>query len=472
MSRNIKLSELINPTARQSEFLLALDRYKYLLYGGAKSGGKSYILRWALIKLLLKWAGQGHRNVRVGLFCENFPVLKDRQVTKIATEFPDWLGKLSESNVHGLSFVLAPAFGGGIIALRNIDDPSKYASSEFAAIAIDELTKNPAEVFSQFRSIVRWKGIEETKIFAGSNPGGIGHAWVKKLWIDRDFPKEESEADRFHFVKALVSDNPHVAASYIRTLEALPEGLRKAYLEGSWDIYEGQFFNEWREDKHVVTPFQIPDSWRKFRTIDHGRTKPTAGYWVAVDHDGTLYVYREHYRAGQDADQNAMQIAEASINHETQKQEPYAFTLLDSACFSKQGGETIAEIYERNGVQAQPWPKNRKAGWNLFHEYLRHGEEPDPEHPGQVRMRQPKLRFFSNCKHAIRTIPSLVFDDNDPEDLDSNGEDHAADAIRGALEFLHEGRSPLPKNPLEQTLENLKRHNFLTPKNLKNFYRR
>lgn len=428
----------------------------------AKGGGKSFILRWALIKLLMKWAVEGHKDVRVGLFCENFPVLKDRQVGKISTEFPPWLGKLADSQINGLSFTLAPQFGGGIIALRNIDDPAKYASSEFAAIAIDELTKNPQNVFSQFRSIMRWKGIDKTKFLAGSNPGSLGHAWVKQLWIDRDFPEDEPERDQFAFVQAFASDNPHLSKDYVKSLDGLPPALRAAYRDGSWDIYEGQFFDEWRESIHVISPFEIPDTWRKFRSIDHGRSKPTAGMWGAVDHDGTIYWYREHYRAGQDADMNAQQIAQASNNEE------YAFTLLDSACFAKTGtGETIAEIYQRNGVpDVQPWPKNRHAGWALFHEFLRQTKN------AEGRVIGPKMKFFNTCKNAIRTIPSLIYDDSDPEDLDSNGDDHVADAIRGSLEHLHESKSQIPQDPLEQKLAKWKKTFDLSAMNLKQFYRR
>lgn len=459
--KSVSLSSLINPSPRQREFLDAIQKHRYVLYGGAKGGGKSYILRWSLIVLLIKWARQGHKNVRVGLFCEDYPSLKDRQISKIASEFPPYLGRLADSQVHGMSFQMAPAYGGGIISLRNIDDPSKYASSEFACVAIDELTKNPYEVFSQFRSIVRWRGIDDTKIIAGSNPGGPGHAWVKRLWIDRDFPIDEPEPGQFHFIRALASDNPHLSPIYVKQLEGLPEALRKAYLDGSWDLYEGQFFPEWREDVHTVAPFEIPSSWRKFRTIDHGRTNPTAGLWGAVDQDGCIWWYREHYKAGQDADINAQQIAAASEG------EDYAFTLLDSACFSKTGtGETIAEIYERNGVTCIPWPKDRKAGWALFHEYLRRANpETGEQHP-------PKMRFFSTLKNAIRTIPGLVHDDHDPEDLDTSGEDHAADAVRGALEWLHESKAAPAMTPEEQAFAKWKARHKVNTFNLNSFYRR
>lgn len=469
--QSVKLSELINPSPRQREFLDALKKYRYVLYGGAKGGGKSYILRWSLVVLLTRWAMQGHKNVRVGLFCEDYPSLKDRQISKIASEFPPWLGKLSDSQVHGMSYQLSPQFGSGIISLRNIDDPSKYASSEFAAIAIDELTKNPPEVFAQFRSIVRWKGIDDTRILAGSNPGGPGHEWVKRLWIDRDFPPTESQPGEFAFIRALAMDNPHLSPDYVKALEGLPENLRKAYLEGSWDLYEGQFFDEWREHVHVVPPFEIPETWKRIRTIDHGRAKPTAGLWGAIDHDGGLWWYREHYKAGQDADLNAQEIAAASFRRDPATgmllPERYAFTLLDSACFAKTGaGETIAEIYERNGVPCEPWPKDRKAGWALFHEYLRHQD------PKTGAAQPPKMRFFSTLRNAIRTIPSLSYDDHDPEDLDTDGDDHVADAVRGALEHLHEAKSPVPKTDEEEAFERWRRRHAPQPASFNAFYRR
>lgn len=414
----------------------------------------SYILRWALILQLLKYARDGHKNVRVALFCEDYPALKDRQITKIQSEFPVWLGKLADSQIQGMSFTLAPQFGGGVIALRNLDDPAKYASSEFCIVAIDELTKNPEQVFDQLRSIVRWPGISNTKIIAATNPGGIGHQWVKRRWIDRIFPVHEPEPEQFHFVQAFAKDNPHLAKEYILGLSGLPEGLRKAYLDGSWDLYEGQFFNEWHEPTHVVEPFEVPDTWRKIRSIDHGRTAPTACMWGAVDFDGRIHWYREYYMAGVDADVNAREIARLS------GKERYWFTVLDSACFAKTGsGETISEIYERNGIVAYPWPKNRHAGWVLFHEYLRVKEDG-----------KPSMTFFKNCEHAIRTVPSLISSERDPEDLDGKNDDHVADSVRGALEFLHESKSPQSLDPLSKILAKNKSRYSVTPQNLNKFY--
>ena len=469
MSREISLRDLINPEPRQIEFLETLDKYKYLLFGGAKGGGKSYILRWALVKLLVKWAQAGHKKVRVILACEDYPALKDRQITKIETEFPRWLGTLSENNIEGMSFVLRPQFGGGVIALRNLDDPSKYASSEFAAAAVDELTKNPRMVFDQLRSIIRWPGIEDTKFLAGTNPGERGHAWVKKLWIDRIFTPEDPKAEEVHFIKSLPTDNSHNSASYLEELQRLPEKLRKAYFEGNWDIFEGQYFTEWDRTKHVYPPFVVPSTWRNFRAYDHGRENPACCKWYTVDYDGRVWVYRELYRSGLNVDQLAGEINRLSEG------EVYDYSVADPSIFAhtgfvdKFGGQTIAETFARYGIMFLPASNRRIDGWNLMHQYLYCDAQ-----------KMPKLVYFSTCYDSIRTIPALVHDEKKPEDLDTRSEDHAADTDRYFLLSLHEGATIgvkdevtgliRPKNEIEKKLDAIKRRGEFNPSNLNEFY--
>jgi len=406
--REVNLSDLVHPSDKQKEAFKAVDKYKYLLYGGAKFGGKSYFLRWVLVKLLVKWAYQGFRNVRVALCCEDYPALKDRQITKIKKEFPQWLGDLQNNVIEGLSFILKPEFGGGIIALRNLDDPSKYSSAEFAAIAIDELQRNPEEVFSEMRSIIRWPGITDVKFIASAMPGGIGHNFVKKIWIDRDFPPEELEKDQFHWVRALAYDNPYLSDSYLNQLKALPEKKRKAYLEGNWDIFAGQYFDEWRSDRHTMPAFSIPNTWLKYRSYDHGRDNPACCKWYAVDYDGRVWVYRELYQAGWNVPEIAAKIKELSENEE------YQWSVADSSIFDQTGqGESIAQMFARQGIGFIPANKRRIDGWTLMHQYLACDTE-----------KAPKMIYFTNCLDSIRTIPSLIHDDKVVEDLDTDGDDH------------------------------------------------
>lgn len=230
----VKFSELTQFFEKQQEALDASKRFKYTLFGGSVGSGKSYWIRWSCVYWLMKYYSKyGLKGVRAGLFCEDYPSLNDRHLTKIKFEFPDWLGTYNQQKHE---FTLAPEYGSGIIAFRNLDDPAKYLSVEFAVIAIDEINRNPKTTFDMLRSRHRWPGIKETKFLAGCNP--LGEAWVKNMWVKRLFPPEEKEQYEFVYVPALPTDNPHLPKEYYTALESLPDTQRKAYLEGNWDAFD------------------------------------------------------------------------------------------------------------------------------------------------------------------------------------------------------------------------------------------
>lgn len=433
----LHIKDLLHFSPKQEEARKAALKYRYVLYGGAMAGGKSYWLRWMLIYHLVRWAARGFEHVEVGLFCEDYPTLKDRQLSKIGSEFPQWLGTLhGDHPTHGRSFILADEYGGGIIKFRNLDDPSKYQSAEFAAIAVDELTKNTREVFDDLRNRLRWPGITDIRFLGATNPGGIGHAWVKKLWLDRIFDEEEQEKDEFAYIKALASDNPHIDKSYLKQLESLPPDKRRAYLEGDWDIFKGQYFSEWRRDIHVCQPFDIPADWRKFVCGDYGYNKPSAVYWCASAPDGELYVYRELYATGLNYKDLTDRIAAMTPQYET-----ISYYVFDPAIWKHEPGNDASltgaeimqarwsEIHPRKPLENAPrsfalqqGDNNRITGWNALRSYLKPYYKQDTL--------TAKLQVFSTCPELIRTLPSLIYDEHKVEDLDTEGEDHAADAIR------------------------------------------
>jgi hypothetical protein len=234
MNEVISFTELAKFFPKQIEALKASRRFKFVLFGGSVGSGKSYWIRWSAVYWLMEYyAKYNIKGIRAGVFCEDYPSLNDRHLTKVKFEFPDWLGKFNEAKHE---FTLAPEYGSGIIAFRNLDDPSKYLSVEFAVIAIDEINRNPKTTFDMLRSRHRWPGIKDTKFLAGCNP--LGEAWVKNMWVKRLFPPNEKEQYEFVYVPALPTDNPHLPDEYYKSLESLPDNQRKAYLEGNWDAFD------------------------------------------------------------------------------------------------------------------------------------------------------------------------------------------------------------------------------------------
>lgn len=233
-AEEIKWSDLCKFFPKQLEALEASKRFKFTLFGGSVGSGKSYWIRWSAIWWLMEYYGKyGIKGIRAGVFCEDYPSLNDRHLSKVKFEFPAWLGKFNEAKHE---FTLAPEYGSGIIAFRNLDDPSKYLSVEFAVIAIDEVNRNPKTTFDMLRSRHRWPGIKDVRFIAGCNP--LGEAWVKNMWVKRLFPPDEKEQYEFVYVPALPTDNPHLPVEYYKSLESLPENQRKAYLEGNWDAFD------------------------------------------------------------------------------------------------------------------------------------------------------------------------------------------------------------------------------------------
>lgn len=411
-------------TPKQQLATAAADTHRFTLFGGARGPGKSRWLRWWLLRFLLDAYNRlDLTHVHVGLFCEDYPVLRDRQISKIRYEFPTWLGEVKETQDDGLGYFLYPEYGSGVLSLRNLDDPSKYQSAEFAAIAIDELTKNPLSTFNVLRGSLRWPGIKYPPLVAGTNPGGIGHLWVKAYFIDGQFPAEMLPlAAEFAFIKALPSDNQHLDEQYWLDLATLPPDLAAAWVEGSWDVFEGMAFRHWNRARHVVAAFDIPAHWPRWRAVDWGKVNPFCCLWLALDPDtGRVYVYRELYLTDLTDRQQARLILANSP-----PAEKINITYADPSMWTKKTFEdttfSTADEYGAEKVWLTRADNDRLTGKRKVDTMLM--DLPDG---------RPGVCIFEACENLIRTLPGLPYDRTNVEDVDSSSEDHAYDSLRYGL---------------------------------------
>jgi len=309
---SVNFSELCGFSDKQWQATQVADTHKYTLFGGSRGPGKSYWLRWYPVRRLLRWAAQGHRNVSVMLGCEDYPSLKDRHIGKIASEFPAWLGELRDTKEKGLGFHLRPQYGGGSILLRNLDDPSKYMSSEFAGMNIDEITKNRESIFDILRGSLRWPGITDTYMAGACNPAAN---WVREYWIEKDLPDAlKASADQFAFIPALPTDNPHLDPSYWEMLETLSGPLREAWLHGDWyAAVEGLVYDSFSEDN--VTD-QEPDASLPFElAIDDGYIDPRATLFIQRQPGGDILVFDELYETKKLEEESIRNIFDRCLTH-------------------------------------------------------------------------------------------------------------------------------------------------------------
>jgi phage terminase large subunit len=434
--KQVSLLKLINPTERQMQAFQSVAAHDFTFYGGAAGGGKSYWLRWACIWLLIEfWQKFQLANVTVAIFCEDYPSLYDRQISKMQTEFPAWLGKLRLGETK--EFVLHEQFGSGKIALRNLDKPEKYLSAEFAGIAVDELTKNTKAVFDFLRLRLRWPGVERPKFIAGSNPGGAGHSWVKDLWINRDFPSElRPIADQFSFIPAIATDNPHLSKTYWNQLNTLPLEMRKIYVGGDWNVFAGQYFDIFDPFQHVQADHNLKPWTTRWLGVDWGFKHPASVHWFAQPQSDRTVTYREFIRPGLSPVQLAEEIV--SINAGDDLSEIH---LSPDAFCQTMGADTIAQqmnkVFRKHNLpDATEAEDGRINGWAMMYDYLRMG----------------KWVIDPSCVNLIKTLPMLTRDvPKKPEDCikfdasenKADGDDAADSARYGLRSHFRETIAPL-----------------------------
>lgn len=245
--------------------------------------------------------------------------------------------------------------------------------------------------------------------------------WARDLQVEVDPQTELAVA----FIPSKATDNPHIDASYLKFLNALPERRRRQLRDGDWDVFEGQFFHEWDRNVHVIAPFDIPESWPRARGVDYGSTNPWACLWGAWDNDGNCYVYREAYAAMLTPEMQARQAKELSVVRRldgTSFTEKYERTVADPSVFSEHRrghGRSVAQMWAAEGFHVTKARNDRVAGWANVRQYLW-----DPQ-GGDEGKGAPRLYVFETCHNLARTVPLMRYDRLNGEDLDSRSEDHA-----------------------------------------------
>lgn len=400
------------PSDRQAEFFKASA--PHICYGGARGGGKSWALRRKFVMMCIRYP-----DLRLLMIRRKYQELEGNHILPLLNELNGFAKYIDAKKTFKFP-------NGSFIRLGYCDaenDVFQYQGQEYDAIGIDEATQLTQFQIQYIATSNRTTRTDfKPRMYYTCNPGGPGHDYIKRLFIDRNFTEYEKPED-YVFIPATVYDNKALMENdpqYINNLMQLPEHLRLAYLYGDWDATEGQYFSEFERRLHVVEPFDIPADWKRFRSMDWGYNDPCCVLWFAVAPDRRVFVYKEIYKRQVLASDMAKLILQR-----TDANEHISYTVASPDAWQNRGvkdvygGENIAETFSKFGVPLMKADNSRLVGWQRVRENL--ALAPDG---------LPYLQIFSSCNNLIRTLPILVFDDHDHEDVSGRCEDHAAEALR------------------------------------------
>lgn len=413
---NLNIGELY---PKQIEFCKATN--KYICYGGARGGGKSHVSRIKMCLLALNYNG-----IQILLLRRTLKELRENHVLQLQKLLKD-VAIYRESTKE----FLFP--NGSRIVLGYCDnekDVLQYQGQAYEVIVLEEATHFTEFQFQTLTESNRMSGnMKEEfvpRMYFTCNPGGVGHSWVKRIFIDRDY-KETENPDDYKFIPSLVFENKYIMEhdpNYIRTLENLPEDRKQAMLYGNWDVFDGQFFQEFRRDIHVIKPFVIPQEWARYIAIDYGLDM-FAVLFIAIDKNNNAYVYNEIHRSD-------LIVSEASnlLKSYMNKKYRYIFAPPDLWNRNRDTGKSTAEIFYNNGIALDKCSNNRVSGWANVKEWIK------PYKTRNIATGEEyttsRLKIFNNCINLIKNLPQLQHDEKNPNDcaVEPHGITHITDALR------------------------------------------
>ncbi len=436
------------PTPSPKQELFMMDEHRHVAFGGARGGGKSFAIRLKAIILALLFAG-----IKIMIVRKSFPELVANHIKPLKellkTGTDDAIAKYNDSKKE----MIFP--NGSEILFRYCDtenDVDRYQGTEVDVLFLDEATLLSEDQMKKICACVRGVNNFPKRTYYTCNPGGKGHGYIKRLFIDRAYETGEYAED-YSFIQSLVTDNKALMESdpnYIKQLEALPPKLRQAWLEGRWDVFEGAFFEEFRTTPdpqachdagitveealaehrwtHVIKPFDIPSGWKIYRSYDFGFGKPFAVNWYAVDYEGVAYMILELYGCTGTPNEGVKWSPEKQFKEiaRIEREHPYLKGkriqgVADPSIWDGSRGIAIIEEAEKQHLWFDKGVNDRIPGWMQIHERLKFDED------GRAM-----LYIFENCKDTIRTIPLMMYDERSTktEDLDTTLEDHICDSLR------------------------------------------
>lgn len=400
------------PNPKQKQFLTAKKRY--VAYGGARGGGKSWSVRRkaALLALNDKYAG-----IKILIIRRTYAELRANHINILKQMIHEPIARYNEANKE-MRF-----YNGSMIAFGYCDSASdidRYQGTEWDVIFLDEATQFSEEVFNALRVCIRGANGFPKRMYLTCNPGGVGHEWVKRLFITKEY-KPTEDANDYLFIPATVYDNKALLEqdrTYVQVLESLPEKKRAAWLEGDWDSYEGQYFTEFDKGIHVCKAFNVPDNWRKYAAIDYGLDM-LAVVFVAIDFDGRAWVYKEIHEP------NRIISDAASIILKNKNDIFCIYAPPDLWGRSQETGKSRADIFAENGVYLTKCKSDRLAGWSAVHEWLTPMKNEIGQEVGQ-------LMIMDHCTNLIRCLPAVQHDEKNTDDVATEPHEltHIVDALR------------------------------------------